>query len=128
MIGIKQNDMEMLKKIFIPLTAMEAVALLCQIFAADMSFAYIDARRYRLHDLYDDSHLCEVTADSVEIRFFGGPPARAKWFTGTLLTLLMDHAAYCLSIGENYKITEAIVWIQNHTLNTCVSRLDCLSS
>lgn len=112
---VKPNDMATLERLFKDLSAMDAVEVLCQVFNAINAVVYIDNKRFALHELYDDyytMYCCAAT--DIDLRFYGGPPGSGRWFSGTLLTLLMDHAAYCLSKGLTRKITEAIKYIQRN--------------
>lgn len=38
-------------------------------------------------------------ADSVCIKFWGGPPGDPDWHQGTIQTLLMDKLFYCVAVG-----------------------------
>jgi len=111
---IKSTDIASLQRVFQCVSALDAVELLCGIFNAPEAIIYIDNKTFALSALHNDFQLNNLSAGEVDILFYGGPPGHSKWFTGTLLTLLMDHAAYCLSKGNNRMITEAIRWVQKN--------------
>jgi hypothetical protein len=107
-------EMASLERIFAKISALDTITILCQIFDAHNSIVYLDNRRYTVADLHDDFALRSLPASDIDIRFYGGPPGRGRWFSGTLLTLLLDHAAYCLSRQRSNKVSQAIQWLQQN--------------
>ena len=45
-------------------------------------------------------YLMEMSANSVKIRFFGGPPRRWGWFDGSFATLLADKIMWAKATGD----------------------------
>lgn len=92
--------------------AEDAIALLCNVFAVGQATVYVDGRQFQVIDLYDNPYMFyNMMATDIELTFFGGPPTKGKWFNGTLLTFVLDHAAYQVAKGNCKKISEAIHWI-----------------
>ncbi len=109
---MKKINLTLLSRLFQRVTAADAVTLLCHTFGAQSTIVYVDGRKFRLNDLLDKFSMFDGTiASEIELRFFGGPPAAGKWFNGTLLTMLLDHAAYQIAKGDYKKISQALGWI-----------------
>jgi hypothetical protein len=109
---IKRNDIETLQRLFKHIPAMDAITILCQILGAPNAIVVIDAKRFRLVDLYDSAYmLADAQAADIDLTFFGGPPGKSGWFDGTLLTLLIDHCVYNMVRGGTEKVFEAIRWM-----------------
>jgi len=111
---IKPSDIEVLKRLFKHLPAVDAVTILCQIMDASQTVINLDARRFPLMDLYDSAYLmADALASDIEVRFYGGPPEKSRWFNGTLLTLLVDHCIFNIINGHTDKVFAAIRWMNN---------------
>ncbi len=102
----------LIHRLFQKVTAADALIILCQLFGVSTSVVYIEGRRFQLVELLDDCYMFYgALASEIEVRFYGGPPAKGNWFNGTLLTLIMDHAAYQVARGHCEKISEALRWM-----------------
>jgi len=109
-----------LEQRFKNLNAIEVLDILCRVFQASDAIIYCNNQRFALHELYDESYLYgHVFASEIEIRFFGGPPP-GGWFDGTLFTLLLDHAAYRLSKGDDKTVAKALHMVNKGILTTKV--------
>lgn len=97
----------MLKNRFGDISALDALELLCWTFNADKAFVSIGGSRMPLSDLYDDTALFTLKASDVDLQFYGGPPP-AKWWNGTLLTMLMDHFLFAYSKKDMAKVHKAL--------------------
>ena len=99
-------------QLFYDITALDALNIICQFFNAGNAVIYIDGRRFTVLDLFDSLNMyMDGLAREIVIRFFGGPHKHGRWFTGTLLTMLADHAAYQTSTGHKEKVQQAIFWL-----------------
>ena len=106
---ITDSTINSLKRLFKKLTAPDAIAIICQIFGASNAVIYINEKQFVIYELTYDYHLNNLMAEDVDVKFFGGP--NGGWFNGTLLTLLLDHALFCLSKDKSHKIVEAVRWM-----------------
>jgi hypothetical protein len=89
------------------ITALDALELLCVIFGAGNAYINMDGKRLPLYELYNNSEIFNWKASEIDLDFFGGPKP-AKWWPGTLLTLLLDHILYAYSINDLAKVHKAL--------------------
>ncbi|MFA5344723.1 MAG: hypothetical protein WC315_00375 [Candidatus Omnitrophota bacterium] len=97
----------LLKNRFGDISALDALELLCWTFGADKAYITVDGMRMPLVDLYDDTGMFTWKASDVDLQFYGGPPP-AKWWDGTLLTMLLDHFLYAYSKNDLVKVHKAL--------------------
>jgi hypothetical protein len=111
-IGNRKVDTKLLHRLFHTLSAPDAIMILCHAFEASTATVFIEGRQVRVADLLDSCYMFygAIAAD-VEVRFYGGPPSRGQWFEGTLLTMVMDHAAFQVLRGDCKKISAALQWM-----------------
>jgi hypothetical protein len=108
-------NMTLLKNRFRGIKAIDALELLCSVFEAANAFVSIDGVRMRLCDLYDDIEIYTETAANIELQFFGGPHP-AKWWSGTLLTMLMDHILFAYTNNNLKSVNIALKAVFNETI------------
>ncbi len=96
-----------LSKRYEDITALDALELLCVIFGAGNAYITMDSKRLPLYELYDNPEIFNWKASEIDLIFCGGPKP-AKWWTGTLLTLLLDHILYAYSTNDLVKVHKAL--------------------
>lgn len=104
---MKQINFTLLNNRFGKISALDALELLCWTFEADKAFITVDSNRIQVIDLYDDTSMFTWLASDVDIQFYGGPPP-AKWWNGTLLTMLLDHFLYAYAKNDMPKVHKAL--------------------
>ncbi len=104
---MKTINFSLLTNRFKNLTALDVIEILCQTFGASGAYIRRCGKLMPLTDLYDDVEMFSQLASEVEIDFYGGPPP-SHWWSGTLLTLLMDHCVYAYSKNDLHRVRAAL--------------------
>jgi hypothetical protein len=104
---MKQINFTLLNNRFGKISALDALGLLCWTFGANQAYITVGGNRIQLIDLYDDTSMFTWLASEVDLQFCGGPPP-AKWWNGTLLTMLLDHFLFAYAKNDMVKVHKAL--------------------
>lgn len=96
-----------LDELFRSFTVLDALDCLCWTFSAAQAPIYMDSTRFCLVDLYDDAGAMGLnSADSIKLRFMGGPPNSTKWREANLYTMFLDYFLNAYIYGDKELISK----------------------
>lgn len=110
---MKKIDFQFVASLFNGWTAGEVLDTLCTVFNETHRMVCIAGFWTQIIDIYDMSDIYYDSAETVIIKFAGGPPSSPGLYEGTLTQLLIDRFLSSYYAGEMKKITTIIKMIQN---------------
>jgi hypothetical protein len=110
---MKKIDFQLVVSLFKGWTAGEVLDTLCTVFNETHQMICIAGFWTPIIDVYDMADIYYDSADSITVRFAGGPPSKPGLYEGNLTQLLMDRFLSAYYAGDRKKVTTVIKMIQN---------------